>query len=112
MIRISSNRSKSTAGWYHEAGYEARQVFDIDISRLVTEYRVQMLEDDNGNRYLAPFPQGVIKAVQYGNGLKAHAVYLSQFQLIPYNRIAGYFADQLHIPIAEGLIVPRINQKR
>ena len=37
-------------------------------------------------------------------GLKAHAVYLSQFQLIPYNRIQDYFADQLYIPISEGSI--------
>lgn len=89
-------------GRYHELDYEARQVFDIDISRVVTEYRAQVLEDDNGNRYVAPFPQGVTKAVQYGAGLKAHAVYLSQFQLIPYNRVQDYFADQLHIPVSQG----------
>ena len=29
---------------------------------------------------------------------------MSQFQLIPYNRIQDYFADQLHIPISEGSI--------
>jgi transposase len=46
----------------------------------------------------------VTKAVQYGAGIKAHAVYLSQFQLIPYNRVGDYFADQLHIPISEGSI--------
>lgn len=79
-------------------------MFDIDITRVVTEYRAQVLEDDNGNRYMAPFPDGVTKAVQYGAGIKAHAVYLSQFQLIPYNRIQDYFADQLHIPISEGTI--------
>jgi len=45
-----------------------------------------VLEDKNGNRYVAPFPEGVTKAVQYGTGLKAHAEYLSQFQLIPHNR--------------------------
>ena len=71
---------------------------------MVTEYRAQVLEDENGNRYVAPFPEGVTKAVQYGTGLKAHAVYLSQFQLIPYNRVQDYFADQLHIPISEGSI--------
>ena len=63
-----------------------------------------MLEDENGNRYVAPFPEGVTKAVQYATGLKAHAVYLSQFQLLPYNRIQDYFSDQLHIPVSEGSI--------
>jgi len=101
---IKIDRRTLPAGRYHEVDYEARQVFDIDISRVVTEYRAQVLEDDNGNRYVAPFPDGVTKAVQYGTGLKAHAVYLSQFQLIPYNRIQDYFADQLHIPISEGSI--------
>ena len=101
---INIDRRSLPAGRYHEVGYEARQVFDIDISRVVTEYRAQVLEDQIGNRYVAPFPEGVTKAVQYGTGIKAHAVYLSQFQLIPYNRVADYFADQLHIPISEGTI--------
>jgi transposase len=101
---IPIDRRTLPAGRYHEMGYESRQVFDIDISRKVTEYRAQALEDDNGNRYVAPFQQGVTKAVPYSVGIKAHAVYLSQFQLIPYNRVQDYFADQLQIPISEGSI--------
>ena len=89
---------------YRPAGFETRQVFDIDIKRVVTEYRAQVLEDDQGNKFVAPFPEGVTKAVQYGTGLKAHSVYMSQFQLIPYNRIQDYFADQLNIPVSEGSI--------
>ena len=34
--------------------------------------------------------------------VKAHAVYLSQYQLLPYNRIEEYFCDQLGIPISAG----------
>jgi len=101
---IAIDRRSLPAGRYHDKGYEARQVFDIDISRVVTEYRAQILEDDTGNRYVAPFPEGVTKAVQYGAGIKAHAVYLSQFQLIPYNRVQDYFADQIQVPISEGTI--------
>ncbi len=107
---INIDRRTLPAGRYHQSGYEARQVFDIDISRLVTEYRAQVLEDDNGNRFVASFPEGVTKAVQYGNGIKAHAVYMSQFQLIPYNRIQDYFADQIHIPVSEGSIFNFNNQ--
>jgi len=107
---IKVERRTLPSGKYHELDYEARQVFDIDISRVVTEYRAQVLEDDSGNRYVAPFPEGVTKAVQYGTGIKAHAVYLSQFQLIPYNRVQDYFADQLHIPISEGTIFNFNNQ--
>jgi transposase len=101
---IKVDRSSLPPGRYRQSGFDSRQVFDIDISRVVTEYRAQILEDDKGNRFVAPFPEGVTKAVQYGTGLKAHSVYMSQFQLVPYNRIQDYFADQLHIPISEGSI--------
>jgi len=89
---------------YKEVGFEKRQVFDIYVSRLVTEYQAQVLEDDSGKRYVAPFPEGVSKAVQYGNTLKAHAVYMSQYQLLPYKRIEEYFKQQLHIPISQGSV--------
>jgi len=101
---IKVDRSKLPPGRYRQVGFDSRQVFDIDISRVVTEYRAQILQDDKGNRFAATFPKGVTKAVQYGTGLKAHSVYMSQFQLVPYNRIQDYFADQLHIPISEGSI--------
>lgn len=101
---IKLDRSKLPPGRYRHVGFEKRQVFDIDISRLVTEYRAEILEDDNANRFIAPFPEGVSKAVQYGTGLKAHSVYMSQFQLIPYNRIQDYFSDQMNIAVSEGSI--------
>jgi transposase len=101
---IKVDRSKLPPGRYRQVGFDSRQVFDIDISKVVTEYRVQILQDDKGNRFTATFPKGVTKAVQYGTGLKAHSVYMSQFQLIPYNRIQDYFTDQLHIPVSEGSI--------
>ena len=101
---IKLDRKRLPAERYREVGYESRQVFDIDISRVVTEYRAQILEDSEGNRFVAPFPKGVTKAVQYGKGVKAHSVYMSQFQLIPYSRIEDYFKEQLQIPISSGSI--------
>jgi transposase len=102
VIRV--DRSALPPGDYKEIGYEVRQVFDIDISRVVTEYQAQILEDSKGKRYTASFPIGVTKAVQYGRSVKAHSVYMSQFQLIPYDRIRDYFADQLGIPVSAGSI--------
>jgi len=80
---IKVDRSKLPIARYREVGFDTRQVFDIDISRVVTEYRAQIVENDNGNRFVAPFPEGVTKAVQYGTSLKSHSVYMSQYQLIP-----------------------------
>ncbi len=81
---------------------ERRQIFDIKIQRWVTEYQAEVLIDAHGNRYTAEFPNHVTKQTQYGAELKAHAVYLSQFQLIPYDRIQIYFLDQVGIPISTG----------
>lgn len=101
-IRI--DRRTLPPGKYRLVGFDRRQVFDIDIKRVVTEYQAEILEDDHGNRYVASFPENVTKAAQYGTGAKAHSVYMSQFQLIPYSRVQDHFADQLHIPISEGTI--------
>jgi len=101
---INVDRSKLPLARYREVGFDTRQVFDIDISRVVTEYRAQIVEDNNGNRFVAPFPEGVTKAVQYGTTLKSHSVYMSQYQLVPYNRIQDHFADQMNIPVSEGSI--------
>jgi len=101
---IKIDRRELPPGNYKEVGYESRQVFDIDISRIVTEYRAQILEDSKGNQFVAPFPEGVTKAVQYGTSVKAHSVYMSQFQLIPYKRVQDYFREQIGIPVSEGSI--------
>jgi transposase len=42
--------------------------------------------------------------VQYGIGVKVNAVYMSQYQLIPYNRIEDHFQDQMQIPVSAGTI--------
>lgn len=87
---------------YREVGYESRQVIDIRISRVVTEYRAQILADVYGNQFVAPFPEEVSRDVQYGGSVKSHAVYLSQFQLLPYQRIQDYFREQMNMPLSSG----------
>ena len=89
---------------YHEVGHERRQVIDLDISRFVIEYQAQILEDTQGNRFVAAFPPGVNRPVQYGLNLKVHAVYLSQYQLLPYDRIRDHFQEQLQIPLSVGSV--------
>jgi len=89
---------------YREVGCERRQVIDLDISRFVIEYRAQILEDDRGARYVAAFPDGVTRPVQYGRGVKAHAVYLSQFQLLPYDRIRDQLQEQMDVPVSAGSV--------
>ena len=98
------DRRTVPSGFYKTAGYETRQVFDINISLFVKEYRAEIIENEQGEQYVAMFPDGVTQAAQYGNLTKASAVYLSQAQLIPLDRVREYFEDQAGIPISKGSI--------
>lgn len=64
---------------YIDAGFEFRQVVEFEILRVVTEYRAQILEDETGKRFVAPFPEGLSRPIQYGQSIKAHSMYLSQY---------------------------------
>jgi transposase len=44
----------------------------------------------------------VLKALKHR--VHSQAIYLSQFQLIPYERVADYFRDQAQIPLSTGSI--------
>ncbi len=101
---ITVDQDTLPQGAYREVGYESRQVIDLDISTVVTEWRAQILEDQNGKRYVAPFPKDVTRPVQYGIGVKVNSVYMSQYQLIPYHRIEDHFWDQLGLPLSAGSI--------
>jgi len=101
---ISIDKRTLPKGKYKDIGFESRQVFDIEINRVITEYRAQILEDENGNRFVAEFPAFVKTDVQYGSGAKVNSVYMSQFQLLPYNRIQDQFADQMQLPLSVGTI--------
>lgn len=101
---ITLDRAILPEGTYKEVAPVVRQVVDIDIIKVVTEYQAQVLEDENGTRYTADFPEGVTKAVQYGVSVKAHATFFSQYQLIPYGRVEETFRDQLGISISKGSV--------
>jgi transposase len=89
-------------GQYISAGFEKRQVFNIKISRHVTEYQAEILVDQNGKKFTATFPNGVDNKTQYGSEVKAHSVYMSQFQMVPYHRLSDYFSSIIGMPISEG----------
>lgn len=92
------------SGSYRADGFQARQVINIKISREVTEFRAQILVDENNRRFVAPFPPGVDREVQYGSSVKSHSVYLSNFQLIPYGRVQTQFHNQYGINLSPGSI--------
>ena len=89
---------------FKEAGFEARQVIDIKITKVITEYRAHILKGKGGKRYMAQFPEGITQPIQYGNSVKTMAVYMSQYQLIPYNRAQDFFTNELKIAMSMGTL--------
>jgi transposase len=99
---LKIDRRTLPEGRYFPGGIEKRQVVDIEITRVITEYQAEIVLNERGQRFSATFPSGVTRPIQYGPQLKAHAVYLNQYQLLPYQRIEEYFADQLNVPVSAG----------
>lgn len=83
-----------------------RQVFEIPQPQLeVTEHQAEVkicLYCQSKNT--AQFPDNVRAPVQYGENVKAMAVYLSQSQLLPQNRLKTLFMDLFGLPIAASTI--------
>jgi transposase len=76
---IPIDRSKFPEKDCTDASFESRQIIEIEISRVVTKYRAQVVKDKKGRCFTADFPEGVNRPVQYGNSVKAHAVYASAY---------------------------------
>ncbi len=91
-------------GKYKHKGFESRQVFDVEVSLTVTAYRAEVLVNEYGDEFVADFPEGVTEPAQYGNTIKAHSVYMSQFQLVPLDRVRDHFNDQLGIAVSKGSV--------
>jgi len=98
------DRRTLPSGKWKSAGYDKRQVFDIEVSFSVTEYQAEVLVNESGDTFVAEFPEGVTEPAQYGVGVKATSVYLSQYQLIPQARVQDLLGTQYGLPIAKGSV--------
>jgi transposase len=86
-----------------EQGFVERQVFDIPPPRLeVTAHRAEQKRCSCGHLNTAAFPVEVTASVQYGARIKAVAVYLNQYQLIPYARVEEILESFYGASLCEG----------
>lgn len=86
--------------------YDARQVFDLPPLRLdVTEHR-SVCKDCPlcGRLSWGDYPAAVVNTVQYGERVQALSVYLSDYQLLPYDRQRELFADVFNQPLSVGTL--------
>lgn len=86
---------------------EKRQVFDLPPMKVeVSEHQAEIKRCPQcGEESKASFPEGVRQPVQYGAEIKALAVYLNQYQMIPLERVRETFADVWGHSLAEGTIL-------
>lgn len=85
---------------------EVRQIFELPAIKLeVTEYRAErMICPVCESLNVAQFPQEVKARAQYGPNLKATAIYLASYQLIPYERLGELFRDLFQCPLSQGTL--------
>lgn len=101
---IEIDRRTLPTGDWESAGFDKRQVIDIEVSFTVTEYQAEVLKNEQGHLYVAEFPAGVTEPAQYGTGVKATSIYLSQFQLIPQARVQDLLETQFGLSITKGSV--------
>jgi transposase len=93
---------------------ETRQVFDLpERLLLVTEHRASAYRCEHCRRVTkAAFPEGVVSPAQYGERIKAAAVYLNVQQMIPEDRTAQAMSDIFGAPpICSASIVSWVRKK-
>jgi transposase len=86
--------------------FEKRQVFEIPTPKIdVIEHRAEKkICPACGKQNVAKFPVGVEQTVQYGSRAKGLIVYLQNYQMIPYDRLAEFFKDIFGVSISEGTV--------
>jgi transposase len=94
------------------AGGERRQVIDLVPARLrVTEHRAEVVRCPAcGQRTKAEFPQGVRASVQYGSSVLARALYLHDYQLLPYARTAEAMRELFGCALSAGTLSTAVRQ--
>lgn len=109
---VSCNQCGSSLRKERIIEYDRRQVFELpQIPVEVTEHRAEVkICSHCGQTSVASFPAKIGHKTQYGDRLKAFAVYLSNYGLLPYERTAELFEDIFNLPLSPGTLF-NINQK-
>lgn len=80
---------------------EARQVMELPpLAVAVTEHRCLTVTCTCGKVHRGEFPPELTEAIQYGPRLKALAVYLTQYQLLPMRRSAELIEELFGAPVS------------
>jgi len=94
-----------------EISIEKRQVIDVKIVTYVTEHRASTKKCPHCNaKTKALFPDGIDNNIQYGNSVKTLSTYMTEQQLIPYERTTEFLSDIFGVNASEATLVNNNNQ--
>jgi len=79
-------------------------VVEMEIQRKVIEYRIVGGTGACGRAQRSTFPAGIEAPVQYGPGVLAFAVYMTQYQLLPYQRTAEVLNERAGLGTSPGIL--------
>jgi len=79
-------------------------VVEVVIQRKVIEYRIVGGTGACGRAQRSTFPAGIEAPVQYGPGVLAFAVYMTQYQLLPYQRTAEVLNELAGLGTSPGIL--------
>jgi transposase len=87
-------------------GYNRRQVIDTpEIKLEVTEHQALIKKCTRcGCVNKANFPNDVTRPIQYGKRIKGLVVYMSQYQLLPYERLVDFMKDIFGCTLSKGTV--------
>lgn len=90
---------------------EARQVFDLPpVAMEVIEHQIHQMRCTCGKTHRSEFPGDVVAPTQYGHGVKALAVYLTQHHMLPVARTAHLLSDLYGLSISAGTVQTMIGE--
>ncbi len=91
---------------------QRRQVINIVPAKLqVIEHRVEVRRCRNcGEVTKGMFPEGVRAPVQYGSSVRARALYLHQYQLLPFARTTEAMAELFGVRISAGTVARSVEE--
>jgi transposase len=89
-----------------EKNVDKRQVIDVSLRRVVTEYQAEYADcKDCNTRSKAEFPESCKQKIQYGIGFKSLIVYLNKYQFLPLQRTAELSYELFGLKISEATIL-------
>ena len=104
----AANCGRCGAGLSGEEGdcRNIRYLIDIRIRTVITAFKqMESICPDCGAENLAAFPPGVTGTKQYGNGVRAISVLLTNYAMVGVDKTQRIMSDVFDVPLSAGTIV-------